>query len=72
VLFRSLELFDLLSRLLGIPPLIYEKTSRRASDQDCFIASIAKAQRLLEWSPQVSCESGIRRMLEWCQAVAVA
>lgn len=67
-----LELFDLLSRLLGIPPLIYEKTPRRASDQDCFIASIAKAQRVLGWTPQVACESGISRMLEWCQEVAIA
>lgn len=66
-----LELFDLLSRILGIPVLIYEKTPRRASDQDCFIASIARAQRVLDWTPQVSCDSGIRSMLEWCKAVAV-
>jgi len=62
-----LELFDMLSRLLGIPALSYERTPRRASDQDCFIASIAKAKRVLDWSPQVSCESGIGRMLQWCQ-----
>lgn len=67
-----LELFDLLSRLLGIPPLIYEKTSRRASDQDCFIASIAKAKRVLGWTPQVACETGISRMLEWCKEVVIA
>lgn len=63
-----LELFDLLSCILEIPALIYEKMPRRASDQDCFIASITKAQRILDWSPQVTRESGIRRMLQWCQA----
>lgn len=62
-----LELFDLLSSLLEIPSLTHEKTPRRFSDQDCFIASIAKAQRELNWSPQVDCRSGIIRMLEWCQ-----
>ena len=67
-----LELFDLLSHLLEMPALIYEKTSRRASDQDCFIASIAKAQCILRWTPKVSCESGISRMLEWCKQRKVA
>lgn len=67
-----LELFQLLGRLLEIPALIYEKTPRRASDQDCFIASIAKAQEMLEWTPQVSCEAGISRMLEWCKEALIA
>lgn len=61
-----LELFEILSRLLDIPSLVYERTARRASDQDCFIASITKAQRLLEWAPQVTCEGGISAMLKWC------
>lgn len=66
-----LELFELLSSILEIPALIYEKTPRRASDQDCFIASIAKAQRVLDWTPQVSGKSGIRRMLEWCKEMTL-
>ena len=66
-----LELFDLLSRILGIPTLIYEKKPRRASDQDCFIASITKAQHILGWRPQVSCESGISLMLEWCHQAMI-
>ena len=61
-----LELFEILSRLLDIPSLVCERTARRASDQDCFIASITKAQRLLEWAPQVTCEGGISAMLKWC------
>jgi CDP-paratose 2-epimerase len=62
-----LELFDLLSHLLEIPAMVYEKIPRRLSDQDCFIASIAKAQHMLGWAPQVTCETGVSRMLEWCE-----
>lgn len=63
-----LELFDLLRRLVGVPVLVYEKTSRRASDQDCFIASIQKAKNILGWSPQVDYETGIQDMLNWCRS----
>ena len=62
-----LELFSLLAELLGIPSLIYTPTPRRASDQDCFIASIAKVERLLGWSPAISCSSGIASMLAWTE-----
>ncbi|MCP9890260.1 NAD-dependent epimerase/dehydratase family protein, partial [Cyanobium sp. Aljojuca 7D2] len=60
-----LELFALLSELLGIPPLIYITTPRRTSDQDCFIADISKAERLLAWVPTVSSREGVSRMLAW-------
>jgi CDP-paratose 2-epimerase len=63
-----LELFDLLSDLLGIPPLVYKMTPRRSSDQDCFIADIGKAARMLDWTPLTSCRSGIATMLEWTDA----
>jgi CDP-paratose 2-epimerase len=62
-----LELFDLLAELLSIPPLVYTPTSRRASDQDCFIAAIGKAERLLAWSPAITCRDGITSMLEWTE-----
>jgi CDP-paratose 2-epimerase len=62
-----LELFALLSELLAIPPLVFTVTPRRASDQDCFIAAIGKAQRLLGWTPEVSSRAGIIRMLEWTE-----
>ena len=60
-----LELFALLAELLAIPPLVFTPTPRRASDQDCFIADIAKAERLLGWKPAVSSKEGVSRMLEW-------
>jgi CDP-paratose 2-epimerase len=62
-----LELFDVLSELLGIPPLAYKLTPRRSSDQDCFIANINKAARILDWTPLISYKSGIARMLEWTE-----
>ena len=62
-----LELFDVLSDLLGIPPLAYKLTPRRSSDQDCFIANINKAARILDWTPLISYKSGIAKMLEWTE-----
>lgn len=62
-----LELFDMLAELLAIPPLIYTPTPRRASDQDCFIADIGKAERVLGWTPAISCREGISSMLTWTE-----
>jgi CDP-paratose 2-epimerase len=62
-----LELFAILSDLLGIPPLTYEVTPRRSSDQDCFIADISKAAQILDWHPLTTCRSGIATMLEWTE-----
>jgi CDP-paratose 2-epimerase len=62
-----LELFTLLAELLSIPDLVYTPTPRRASDQDCFIAAIGKAERLLGWSPAISCHVGITSMLKWIE-----
>ena len=58
---------ELLAELLAIPPLVYTPTPRRASDQDCFIADITKAQRLLGWSPAISCREGVASMLTWTE-----
>lgn len=61
-----LELFTLLEDLLALPaPLAFTRTPRRQSDQDFFVADIAKAQRLLGWVPRVSKRDGVRRMLQW-------
>jgi len=62
-----LELFTLLAELVSIPELVYTPTPRRASDQSCFIAAIGKAERLLGWSPVITCRDGITSMLEWTE-----
>ena len=63
-----LELFAMLSELLTIPPLVFTATPRRPSDQDCFIAAIGKAQKLLEWEPAIPCRNGVSRMLAWTES----
>lgn len=65
---NALSLLELLARLadiLEIPPLDHVVTPRRASDQDCFIADISKAQLLLGWTPQISSDQGLPLMLDW-------
>lgn len=68
-----LELFALLERQLRLPaPLAFTKLPRRRSDQDFFVADIAKAARLLSWQPRVDNLAGIESMLAWCRADAGA
>ena len=65
-----LELFDELCDQLDLDKLIYKKIERRVSDQDCFIASIEKAKRILDWSPKVSYKEGINKMLYWTESLS--
>jgi CDP-paratose 2-epimerase len=60
-----LELYNILSDQLNIPPLSYSRTPRRSSDQDCFIADINKAASSLHWMPNTSKEEGIAEILKW-------
>jgi CDP-paratose 2-epimerase len=61
-----LELFDLLKELTGMPEaMCFERLPRRQSDQDFFVADIAKAKELLDWTPEASARQGISKILEW-------
>lgn len=60
-----LELFNFLQQSLDIPCLAYTAIPRRASDQDFFVASISKANQLLNWQPKVSYQKGIESMINW-------
>ncbi len=64
-----LELFSLLSRLLDMDPLLFNKIPRRQSDQDFFVASIDKAKLILDWEPRISLEEGIKEMLDWTSSI---
>jgi CDP-paratose 2-epimerase len=68
-----LELFELLQRQTNqAEPLVFERLPRRQSDQDFFVADIGMAKRLLGWSPLISAEEGVSRMLEWSDSTARA
>lgn len=62
-----LELFSHLERLLGVV-LHYDHLPWRPGDQRIFIADNRKASDRLGWSPTVSAEDGICRMLSWLQS----
>lgn len=65
-----LELFDLLQDQLGLDEgLVFDKQSRRQSDQDFFVANIDKAQRVLQWSPSVDVPKGVSQMIQWVQGI---
>ena len=64
-----LELFALLEEFLGIK-LAYKRLPWRHSDQRFFVADIAKARRLLGWSPKLNKRRGIKLMLEWAAQMA--
>ncbi len=61
-----LELFDLLRSLTGVA-LSFTHSPPRRSDQKVFVADVRKAARLLGWSPSLSKEDGIARMLRWVE-----
>ena len=55
-----LELLDLLQAKLNIEKLQYKMISRSTSDQDCFIADINKAKRILNWTPKINLEKFLK------------
>ncbi|HRJ73251.1 MAG TPA: SDR family NAD(P)-dependent oxidoreductase [Terrimicrobiaceae bacterium] len=59
-----LELFHLLEDLLGIQ-LQFEKLPWRHDDQKFFVADHAKATAVMDWSPAVGRDQGIKKAVEW-------
>jgi len=66
-----LELFALLEELTDTQ-LHYEKLEPRFSDQRIFVADLAKASALLDWSPQVTAREGIGDAVAWARQVMMA
>jgi len=66
-----IELFAVLEQMLDVR-LTFERLPVRQSDQRVFVSDISKARKLLGWSPQVSKEVGIRKMVEWIQSDPLA
>jgi len=62
-----LELFAMLEQRLDIR-MQYRQLPPRESDQKVFVANINKISQLTGWTPQVSKEMGIDKMLEWLQS----
>ncbi|WP_368163727.1 GDP-mannose 4,6-dehydratase [Aeromonas sp. R6-2] len=60
-----LELFDLLQVQAGAK-LNYIKLPVRESDQKVFVADISKINNLIDWQPNVSAETGVQKMFDWC------
>jgi len=61
-----LELFAMLERFAATP-LQFEEIAARQSDQRVFVANLEKAMRTFDWTPKVSAEAGVRRMMDWVE-----
>ena len=59
-----LELFKMLENKLGVS-MKYKQLPPRASDQKVFVADITKIHNAINWTPQVTADEGISKMLEW-------
>ena len=60
----NLELFAKLEKKLDIK-MNYTQSDWRESEQKVFVADIEKAKRIIGWTPKVSADDGISRMLNW-------
>lgn len=61
------QLIETIGRLLDCDPKIVRRPAHPA-DVPATWADISKAKRLLDWSPQVPLEEGLRRCVEWYRA----
>ena len=63
-----LELFAMLERMLGIK-MEYTKLPPRVSDQKVFVADITKIHNAIGWTPHVTAEQGIEKMIKWAEEI---
>jgi CDP-paratose 2-epimerase len=62
-----LELLELLRGRTGVAPNV-TFSDWRPSDQKVYISNISKAEKELSWSPNVSPEEGVGRLVDWVSA----
>lgn len=59
-----LELLAILEEMKGKKiPLAFDHW--RSGDQRVFVCNIAKAKKLLNWSPKITAQDGVRRLADW-------
>lgn len=63
-----LELFSMLENELDIK-MKYTKLQPRESDQKVFVSDISKVNKVIGWSPKVTKEEGVRKMIAWLSAL---
>ena len=63
-----IELFKLLENKFDVK-LNYEKLAPRESDQKFFVANLKKIKKITGWSPKISSEKGIEKMIEWISTI---
>jgi CDP-paratose 2-epimerase len=51
----------------SFPDLTWNYEDWRPGDQRAYVSDISKAKRDFGWSPQVSSEDGIAKLIEWCK-----
>ena len=61
------EFGPLVSRLLGRQVIPASFRDWRPGDQPVFVADVSRAEREFGWTPQVSVETGISRLIEWVE-----
>ena len=62
-----LQLIGLLEKINGSKPA-YSFSDWRPGDQRVYISDVHRAHKDLDWSPKISPEQGVRRMLAWMTA----
>lgn len=59
-----MELFTILEEFLCIK-ILYDRIPKRECDQRVFVSDIKKANRLLDWAPEISSYEGVKYMIKW-------